>query len=150
MIHRLGGTRLGVWLIKHVVSPVQRWTYHVTGGRLFSAVGSRPVLLLTTIGRRSGQPRTVPVFYLRDGAAIVICNVNPGSERTNPWVMNLRAQSAAQLQIGSDTGQYRAREATEAEIERLWPQLVELWPAYQTHYDRSHQRAIFILERMQG
>jgi F420H(2)-dependent quinone reductase len=148
MINRLGATRIGVWAIKHVISPLQRWIYRGTGGRIGSAVGSgQNVLLLTTKGRRTGQDRTTPVFYLRDGDSIVICNVNPGFERTNPWVINLRANRVAQLQIGRDIGQYQAREATDAEITRLWPRLIELWPAYQVHYQRSGRRAISILER---
>ena len=52
----------------------------------------------------------------------------------------------AQLQIGRESGHEQAREATDEEIERLWPRLIELWPAYQAHYERSGQRAIFILE----
>lgn len=148
MIDRLGATRAGVWAIKHLVSPLQRWVYRSSKGRVFSSVGSgRKVLLLTTKGRRTGRDRTTPIFYLRDGESVVICNVNPGFERTNPWVINLRANPVAQLQIGQDIGQYRAREATEAEIGHLWPRLIEIWPTYQAHYERSGRRAVFILER---
>jgi deazaflavin-dependent oxidoreductase (nitroreductase family) len=50
---------------------------------------------LTTTGRRTGKARTVPLLYLRDGNRVVICNVNPGFERPNPWVLNLRAQPRA-------------------------------------------------------
>src|SRR6266487_176674 len=103
MINRLGATRIGVWAIKHLISPLQRWIYHASGGRFGSTVSpGQNVLLLTTKGRRTGQDRTIPVFYLRDGDSIVICNVNPGFERTNPWVVNLRANPVAQLQIGRD------------------------------------------------
>lgn len=42
------------------------------------------ILLLTTKGRRTGKERTTPIFYLREGERLVICNVNPGFERTNP------------------------------------------------------------------
>lgn len=149
MIDRFGATRAGVWAIKHLISPLQRWIYRSSKGRFFSTAGSgRKVLLLTTKGRRTGKDRTTPVFYLRDGDSIVICNVNPGFERTNPWVINLRANPAARLQIGRDIGQYQAREASVAETERLWPRLVKIWPTYQTHFDRSGLRAIFILERI--
>lgn len=149
MIDRLGATCAGVWAIKHLVSPLQRWVYRSSKGRIFSTAGSgRKVLLLTTKGRRTGMDRTTPVFYLRDGESVVICNVNPGFERTNPWVINLRANPVAQLQIGRDIGQYQAREATEAEIELLWPRLIKIWPTYQAHYERSGRRAIFILERI--
>ena len=149
MVDHLGATRIGVWTIKHIISPLQRWVYRSTDGRIGSTVGSgQTVLLLTTKGRRTGQDRTTPVFYLRDGDTVVICNVTPEGERSNPWVINLRAHPVAQLQIGRDIGQYQAREATDNEITRLWPRLIALWPAYQEHYQRSGQRAIFILERL--
>lgn len=148
MINRLGATRIGVWVIKQFVSPFQRWIYRATGGRVLSTVGSgRNVLLLTTQGRRTGKDRTTPVFYLRDGEDVVICNVKPEFERTNPWVINLRDNPVAQLQIGPDIAQYQAREATDDEINRLWPQLISLWPAYQLHFERGGRRNIFVLAR---
>lgn len=148
MINDFGASPFGVWLIKHLVSPVQRWIFRTTGGRLFSNVGSgRDVLLLTTKGRRTGKGRTIPVFYLRDGEAIVICNVKPEFERTNPWIINVRNHPIAQLQIGSDIALYHAREATLDEIDHLWPALVNLWPAYQTHFERGGRRTVFVLER---
>jgi deazaflavin-dependent oxidoreductase (nitroreductase family) len=148
MPKNLGATPVGVWAIKRVVSPLQRWIYRLTGGKFFSTIGSnRKILLLTTKGRRSGKDRTVPVFYLRDGETIVICNVRPEHEPgTNPWVLNLRKHPSAKLQIGADIAQYHAREASLAEVERLWPSLVTLWPAYQAHYELGGQRTIFILE----
>lgn len=150
MINRIGGTNIGVQAIRYLVSPLQRWIYRSTGGKFFSKVGSgRNVLLMTTKGRRTGKDRTVPIFYLRDGGSIIICNVNPGFERLNPWVANLRAYPIARLQIGREKGTYKARETSKAEVELYWPRLVALWPAYQTHFDRSGHRAIFVLEKAQ-
>ncbi|HEX8997042.1 MAG TPA: nitroreductase/quinone reductase family protein [Ktedonobacterales bacterium] len=142
-----GATSLGVWAIKHLLSPLDRRLYRWTGGRSL-ALGHTlgPRLLLTTVGRRTGQERTVAVFYLRDGDRLIICNVNPGFERPNPWPLNLRAHPVARVRVGSVGGTYRAREATQDETERYWPRLVALWPAYQTHFDRSGQRSIFLLE----
>ncbi len=148
MIDRLGATRLGVWVIKFIVSPTQRFLYRASGGKAFTTTGKdKNVLLLTTRGRLTGQERTIPVYYLRDKDHIVICNVNPGSERTNPWVINLRAHPIARLQIGSETAEYQAHEATDAEVSVYWPQLLKIWPAYGSHFEKSHQRAIFVLER---
>ena len=148
MIDRLGSTRLGVWVIKFIVSPAQRFIYRATSGKAFTTAGKdRDVLLLTTRGRLTGKDRTIPVYYLRDENRIVICNVNPGFERTNPWVVNLRAHPIAKLQIGSELEEYRAREATDAEISIYWPRLLNIWPAYGLHFEKSHQRAIFVLER---
>jgi len=147
MIDRLGATRIGVWIVKYIVSPLQRMIYITSGGRVFSTIGTgRNVLLLTTQGRRTGRDRTIPVFYLRDGEAVILCNVNPPHERTNPWVSNLRANPLARRQIGREKGLYRASQASQAEVELYWPRLVAIWPAYQSHYERGGRRNIFILE----
>lgn len=147
VLRRLGATRIGVWVIKHVVSPLDRWLYQRTGGeRVALGRPLGPLLLLTTTGRRSGKEHTTPVYYLRDGNRLVLCNVNPGFERPNPWTLNLRANPTARVQIGKVCGIYQAREASEAEVDHYWPQLVQVWPAYQTFYDRSGQRLIFVLE----
>ena len=147
MIKELGATRFGVWVIKHIVTPIQRWLYKSTGGEMLVVGGSSDrILLLTTKGRRSGKDRTVPVFYLRDGDRVVVCNVNPGFERTNPWVLNIRANPTVYLQISKDRSRYRAYELSDSELLEYWPRLVELWPAYQSHFDKSGKRAVFVLE----
>lgn len=148
MIYQLGATNFGVWAIKNLVSPFQSYIYRMSEGRALSSLGpGKDVLLLTTKGRRTGKDRTVPVFYLLDGEVIVICNVRPKSERTNPWVKNLRHHSFAQLQIGEEKAKYKAREATVDEINRLWPRLIDLWPAFAVHYENGGHRSIFILEQ---
>jgi deazaflavin-dependent oxidoreductase (nitroreductase family) len=147
LFHRLGSTVLGVWVIKHLFSPLDRRLYCWTsGGRIALGRPLAPRLLLTTLGRHSGQERTIPLFYLREGERLIICNVNPGFERPNPWTLNLRAHPLARVQVGSACRTYQAREATEVEVERYWPRLVQIWPAYQAHFDRSGQRSLFILE----
>jgi deazaflavin-dependent oxidoreductase (nitroreductase family) len=148
LLRGFGVSPAGVWLVKHVISPLDRALYPWTGGRglpLGRPLGPR--LLLTTTGRRTGRPRTTPVFYLRDGERLVICNVNPGFERPNPWTVNLRARPLARVQVGHQIGMYRARPATGDEVARYWPRLVAIWPAYQAHFDRSGRRTLFILER---
>ena len=111
-------------------------------------MGKRPILLLTTTGRRSGQPRTTPLFYVRDGDALVVCNVRPPSERPNPWPLNVRANPAVSIRIGGVTERRTAREATREEIDRLWPRLVTVWPPYERFYAQTHERSIFILDQL--
>ena len=145
-LKQVGATRIGVWVIKHLVSPLDRWLYRRTNGRLLTLGRPlAPTLLLTTSGRKSGQARTTPVFYVRDGDRVILCNVNPGFERPNPWPLNLRANPSVQAQIGAQIERYWAREATPAEVARYWPQLVAIWLAYQQHLANNGQRAIFIL-----
>jgi deazaflavin-dependent oxidoreductase (nitroreductase family) len=145
LAQRLGGTRLGVLAIGRIVSPLQRELYRRTGGRL-SLTGRAPVLLLTTTGRRTGKARTVPLLYLRDGDHLVICNVNPGFEQPNPWVLNLLAQPYAQIQLGRNTTSVSARSASDEELHRYWPQLTKLWPAYQDFYNNGGKRSVFVLQ----
>jgi deazaflavin-dependent oxidoreductase (nitroreductase family) len=146
LAQRVGGTRVGVLAIGWMVSPLERQLYRRTGGRL-SLTGRAPVLLLTTTGRRTGKARTVPLFYLRDGDRFVICNVNPGFERPNPWTLNLRAEPRAKVQVGGCTVTVRAHAASGHELNRYWPRLTKMWPAYQTFHDKGGKRSVFVLER---
>jgi len=145
LAQRLGSTRIGVLTIGRVVSPLQRQLYRRSHGRL-SLTGRAPVLLLTTIGRRTGKPRTVPLLYVRDVDRLVICNVNPGFEKPNPWTLNLRASPTARVEIRGTTIDVHGRLATDDELARYWPQLVALWPAYEDFYNRGGTRSVFILE----
>lgn len=143
----LGASRIGVWSIKHIVAPLHRRLYRATGGRAFRwGRRGRNILLLTTMGRRTGKARTTPVFFLRDGDTYVVCNVRPQSERTNPWVRNMVADPNVAIQVGPDRFRCRAREATAGELEQYWPQLVSLWPSYREHFQRGGERSVFLLE----
>lgn len=144
---RVGGTPWGVLTIGRLISPVQRQLYRRTGGRL-SLTGRAPVLLLTTTGRRTALERTIPLLYLREGDRLVVCNVNPGFERTNPWVLNLRAHPQARVQLHRETFPVVAREAAPDEVDLYWPRLIEIWPAYQRFYDQGGKRTVFVLEQV--
>jgi deazaflavin-dependent oxidoreductase (nitroreductase family) len=102
---------------------------------------------MTTTGRRSGLNRTVPLLYISDAVRLIVCNVNPGFERPNPWVLNLRAEPHARVQLRRDVFDVTAREASAEGIERYWPRLAQLWPAYQSFYAKGGRRSVFILER---
>jgi deazaflavin-dependent oxidoreductase (nitroreductase family) len=147
LLRRLGATRLGVLVIKHVVSPLDRCLYQRTGGRRV-ALGRplSPLLLLTTKGAAQGKSTQPPSTTSGMEPRLVLCNVNPGFEHPNPWTLNLWANPLAIVQIGSEKSIYQAREASQAEVDHYWPQLVHVWPAYQTFYERSGQRVIFLLE----
>lgn len=144
---RIASTRFGVVAIRRVFSPLHRRLYQLTDGRL-SLPGGAPVLLLTTTGRRSGRPRTVPLLYVSDGDRLVICNVEPGFGRPTSWTLNLRARPGAQVQLGARTMTVTAREvlAEEEEMARYWPRLVTLWPAYELFHGRGGRRSVFALD----
>jgi deazaflavin-dependent oxidoreductase (nitroreductase family) len=144
VLTRIGGTRAGVWAIGNLISPLQRWVIRTTAGRV--TLTSKPVLLLTAIGRRSGRPRTVPLMYLRDDDNLIVCNVRPPWEPRNPWPLNVRANPEVTIRISGVAEPRIARDASPEEIRRLWPRLVALWPPYERLFARTHERAIFVLE----
>lgn len=144
---RLGSNRTMVWAIKHVVSPVDRLVVEISGGRIRPPSSlAVPSLLLTVTGRRSGQPRTVPLVFVRDGDRFVVANARPSGERRNPWVANLREAGTARVKLGRAILEVTSRELDESDAERWWPQLIEVWPAFADHYAATGERAVFVLE----
>jgi F420H(2)-dependent quinone reductase len=110
---------------------VKRWSrrvhaavYRLTRGRLLGSVGGQPVLLLQTVGRRTGRTRTTPVQYLAGGAAFVVVAANGGAPRSPGWWLNLCAAPRARVQVGPDNLDVAAREAVGDERAALWPRLI--------------------------
>ncbi|HTA13790.1 MAG TPA: nitroreductase family deazaflavin-dependent oxidoreductase [Solirubrobacteraceae bacterium] len=138
LAHKPGSTeasRLHAW--------IYRKTHGKVGGRLLGA----DVLTLRTTGRRSGQPRDSPMFYIRDGNSYAVVPSNAGSTRPPAWWLNLQANPEAQAHVGNATLGVHARLASESETERLWPRLVEMYAGYD-HYRSIATRAmpVVILE----
>lgn len=114
-----------------------RWTgrlnvpvYRLSGGRLANKVGDGPVLLLTTTGRKSGEPRTAPVLYLERGDALVLIDTNGGNEKLPGWSHNLRAKPRAEVQIGRRRFPVTARVAEDEERAELWRACVEQYGGF--------------------
>ena len=97
--------------------------YRLTRGRVLGRVGGQPVLLLETVGRRTGQPRTTPVQYLADGDTFVVVASNAGAARPPAWYLNLRANPHARIRVGARSIDVRAQEATAQERAELWQRL---------------------------
>ena len=97
--------------------------YRLTRGRLLGGVGGQPVLLLETVGRRTGRARTTPVQYLADGATFVVVAANGGAPRPPAWWLNLCADPRAHVQVGTDSVGVGARTAAGEERADLWRRL---------------------------
>jgi deazaflavin-dependent oxidoreductase (nitroreductase family) len=115
--------------------------YRLTGGRVGHAAGPLTNLLLTTTGRRSGEARTVPLAYVADGGYWVVVASNGGADRHPAWWLNLRRSPMATIEVGTARFDVTAREATEAERGRLWPELKRLNPFF-AQYERITERRI--------
>ncbi len=107
--------------------------HRFTGGRIGSRVLGADVLTLRTTGRRSGQHRDSPVFYLQDAANYAIVASNAGSSRPPAWWLNLQAQPDGEACVRGTTHPIRARPANEAEATTLWPRFVAMYAGYD-HY----------------
>lgn len=99
-----------------------------------------PTLLLTTTGRRSGQPRTVALVFLRDGGRYVVVASLAGYDHNPAWYVNLEADPRCEVQLSHTRMKATARDATDAERNELWPRLVALlplWDLFQKQTDRA-------------
>ncbi len=136
-VARLGHQRWFASLGRAVV-PLDRAVYRATQGRwTLIGRGVVPQLILTTTGRRSGQPRPVPLLYARDGEAFVVVASNWGQREHPAWSANLISNPLASITLDHDPIPVRATLAEGEERERLWPLLTSVWPAYDTYAARS-------------
>jgi deazaflavin-dependent oxidoreductase (nitroreductase family) len=99
---------------------IYQWLYEKTDGR-FTWLAGLPVLLLRTIGRKSGAERTVALVYLRDGDNLVVVASNGGRDRSPGWFFNIQKNPQVSVQIGRERRRMRARSAEPQERARLWP-----------------------------
>ena len=133
------------------MSRVNTWAYRVSGGRLGGSwrVGSAlrapvPVCLLTTTGRKSGEPRTFPLLHLPDGDRVLLVASQGGLPKHPQWYLNVLADPAVTVQVGRRSRAMTAREATSAERAELWPRLVERYADF-ADYQANTSRVIPVI-----
>jgi deazaflavin-dependent oxidoreductase (nitroreductase family) len=114
--------------------------YRATGGKVGGRLLGSPVLLLTTTGRKSGRPRTIPLLYLPDGENLVVVASNGGTAGDPAWWLNLEDDPEANVEVGGRKLRVRAEEAEGEERRRLWEQLVRMYSAYQQYQERTDRR----------
>ncbi len=102
--------------------------YRATGGKLSGRLANSKLLLLTTIGARSGLARTTPLGYGMDGDRIVVVAANAGAPAHPDWYHNVRAHPLVTIELGAERFQARARVADGAERTRLVAQQAEIVP----------------------
>lgn len=121
--------------------------YRLSGGRIGGRIGRAPVLLLTTTGRRSGQPRTAPVVYLADGERFVVIGSNAGNDRVPAWALNLKASPRAEVEVGRRRIPVRARVAEGEERAELWRRANAQYAGFDDYDARTSRKiSVFVLE----
>ena len=125
------------------------WVFRRSGGRLGRRFMGADVLVLRTTGRRSGEPREAPMFYLsfRDGWAVVASNA--ASVRPPAWWLNLQASPEADAFVpGASWTPVRARRASDAERDELWPRFVAMYRGYDRYAAlATREMPVLVLER---
>jgi F420H(2)-dependent quinone reductase len=124
---------MGDFFIKWM-SRLNTFMYRRNNGQgLGGTFQSIPVALLTTTGRKSGQPRISPLYFHRDGDTVVVAASKGGSDKNPMWYLNLKANPKVQVQIKKEVLDLTARDATDEERAKYWPRLVEMYPTYEDY-----------------
>lgn len=133
------------WVNDHIHRYVDSDGEH---GHLWRGV---PTLLLTTLGRKSGQWRRTALIYGQDGDRYLIVASYGGAQKHPAWYLNLTEHPEVRVQVGAKRFRATARTASAQEKARLWPVMTKIWPDYD-NYQRKTSRDIplVVLEQLPG
>ena len=121
--------------------------YRATGGKLFGRIGKSPILLLNTVGRKSGRKRTSPLLYVMDGEDFVIIASKGGAPTHPAWYLNLKANPDATVEVGDREVRVKAQEVDSEEKVRLWQKMVEMYSAYDDYQSKTKREIPLLLLR---
>jgi len=132
--------------ILRAMSQANVFVYRATGGRIGGKwrVGSAfprgvPVCLVTTTGRRTGRPRTLPLLFLPDGDRVILVASQGGLPKNPLWYLNIKANPDVTVQVGKRERKMRARTASPQERAELWPKLVAMYADFDSYQARTER-----------
>jgi F420H(2)-dependent quinone reductase len=136
------------WSVMRRVMGGHAVVYRATGGLVGHHVpGVPPMLLLDTVGAKSGTKRTTPLAYVEDGGDVAIIASKGGHPKHPAWFHNLCAHPDTTVQIGRERRAVHARVASPEERARLWPKAVAAWSSYDDYQARTKREIpVVILE----
>jgi deazaflavin-dependent oxidoreductase (nitroreductase family) len=122
---------------------------HIWDATLGGGTGTCPTLLLTTVGRKSGEPLTLPLIYGRHGDAWVVIASKGGAPAHPAWYLNLQAQPEVGVQVLADRFTARARTASGAERTALWQMMVGVYHPYEKYQTMTDREIpVVVLDRI--
>jgi len=124
--------------------PLHRALYEWTNGFIGHRTPAGPMLLLTTVGRRTGQKRTHALLYMADGPDYVVVGSNGGRSQIPAWVLNLSATPEVGVQIGRQKLRAVARILTDEERTAMWPRLTAHYGGWD-HYQQLTVRQLKVV-----
>ncbi len=114
--------------------------YRETNGEVGHIWNGATALLLTTIGNKSGKPRTLPLIYARDGDNYLVVASKGGSPTHPAWYLNVSDNPEVEIQVKDQVMQATARTAKVGEErDRLWKILTDIWPNYDQYAERTER-----------
>jgi deazaflavin-dependent oxidoreductase (nitroreductase family) len=111
--------------------------YRRSDGRVWGTMFGGPILLLNTMGRKSGQRRTNPLLYVMDGEDFVLIASNGGAPSHPAWYLNLMANPDATVEVGDRKLRVRAEEVDGEEKARLWQKMVDMYSSYDDYQTKT-------------
>jgi proline iminopeptidase len=140
------------WIQKHVKQYLESggaeghmWDSSVVGGP-----GPLPTLLLTTTGRKSGTKQLVPLIYGKTTGGVVVIASKGGAPEDPGWYRNLAANPAVEVQVGTDRFRATASTVEGPEREKLWKQLVAIYPPYVEYQGKTERKIPVVLLKRLG
>lgn len=132
-----------------VVPPLDRLLSKLTGGRFLLGSLLIPMMVLHTVGRKSGEPRTTPLACLPTDEGIYVVGSNFGREAHPAWTYNVMAEPSITVEFRGDRYAATANLLDPAEVDAVWPRLTEMWPAFDKYRETSGGRdlRVFRLDR---
>jgi deazaflavin-dependent oxidoreductase (nitroreductase family) len=150
VVRRFAAGGPGSRLFARVAPRVDRPVHRLTRGRhtFASLISGLPVVMLTTTGAKSGEPRTVPVLGIPTSDGLTVIASNWGQRRHPSWYHNLRAHPEAQIEVDGERRRVRAVEADDERRPRIWEEGLRVYPGFGQYERRASERRItvFVLE----
>jgi deazaflavin-dependent oxidoreductase (nitroreductase family) len=129
-----------------LVTALHRTIYRLTGGRVGSHGFGMPVVILTTVGRKSGKRRdTMLTSPIREEGRTILVASYGGDDRDPQWFLNLRANPEVELTVDGQTTKMRARVAGDEERGELWPRVVESYKGYGQYQTRTERQIPLVI-----
>lgn len=126
---------------------VHAGVYRATRGKLLGRMGKSPILLLNTVGRKSGKKRSTPLLYVMDGENFVLIASKGGAPTHPAWYLNLMANSDVTVEVGDREVWVRAEEVSGEEKTRLWQKMVETYPTYDDYQSKTEREIPLLVLR---
>lgn len=148
-IRQFAASGPGAWLFARLLKHIDRPVHRLTRGRhtFASLVSGIPVVMLTTVGARSGRLRTVPLLGIPDEGDIAIIASNFGQHRHPAWYHNLRARPDVEVVVDGRRRPVRAVLADGERRARIWQSGLHIYPGFGQYERRAAHRdiAVFVL-----